>query len=190
MIWAALLIGATVLFAVATGWRRTHDHALGAPGRWLVLPDEPMPMAVRALPRSADLQSSLPAVAVAYPSWTSRDESWRAEKPLRSWFQGSGPIAVAAVMGAVSLDLTALGMGVPEIFPTHATADRHETAHGHTNPTHAADLLGLDPIALPVFAAPHTAGPGLASDHFAFNGSDFIVPSWERTDHASHDWMA
>jgi hypothetical protein len=191
MIWAALLIGTTVLFAAMASRSSVRAAELGSPLHWLVLPDEPTPMEVLALPRSTAARTSLPAVVVTCASWTKSDESWRAEKPLRSWFRGPGPIAVAAAMGAVSLDLTALGMGVPEIFPTHATADRHETAHGHTGPMHAADLFGSDAIALPaMFEAPHAAGPSPVSDHFALGGSDFIVPSWHQTDHASHDWMA
>jgi hypothetical protein len=193
MIWAALLIGAAVLLAARTSRSRTNEAALGGPRHWLVLPDAPTPMAVPALPHAADPRSSLPAVAVAvvYPSWSSPDEGWRAEKPLRSWFRGPAPFAVAAAVGVAALDLTALGMGVPEIFPTHVSADRHEISHGHTGHGQAADLWSSDAIDLSaLFEAPQAADPGFAPHHAAWDRSDFTAPSWERSHEVSHDWMA
>ncbi|MGZ3278039.1 MAG: hypothetical protein ACXWKT_07965 [Caulobacteraceae bacterium] len=147
-------------------------------------------MAVLALPRAAADRPSLPALAVAYPSWSGSDESWRAEKPFRPWFRGPAPFAVAAAMGAVSLDMTALGLGVSEIFPTHLPAQHHEAAHGHAGRGQAAAMHPDSVDLSALFAASHAADPGYAVDHPAIGQSDFIAPSWERPHQPSHDWMA
>jgi len=191
MICAALLIGATVLFAALISRSRTSDVMFGAPRHWLVLPDDPLPMAVLALPRTAAALSSLPAVATIYPSWSSSDESWRAEKPIRPWFRGPAPFAVAAAMGVMSLDMTGLGLGVPEIFPTHLPAAHREVVQEHAGQGHLAHLWSPDSVDLSVlFEASHASDPGSVLDHLALDQSDFIVPSWERAHDPSHDWMA
>jgi hypothetical protein len=127
-------------------------------------------------------------VAVDYPSWSRSDESWRAEKPLRPWFRGPAPYAVAAAMGVAALDMTALGMGVPEIFPTHQAADRHETVHGHTGQAPAADLWSSDTLDL---SALFSATPAdHSSVQLAWDHADLAAPAWTPSHQASHDWMA
>jgi hypothetical protein len=174
MIWAALLIGATVFLAVSI--IRAPTEGAGT-RHWLVLPDEP-PAKPAALP-------ALPAIPVIRPAWSSSDESWRADKPLKPWFQSPGSYAADVAFGAISLDLTALGLGVPEIMPTHWPV--------HDRPDHADAVW---PAAPP--EPTHAAHDGFGLDLAAWDQSDFIVPSWDRSDfivpsweHApSHDWWA
>jgi hypothetical protein len=172
MIWAALLIGATALLAIWTVRSRSNEWALGDPSRWLVLPDEPAPKAL-AIPQA--VCAGLPAIVVARPSWSAMDESWRAEKPFQPWFRSPAPCAVAVAVGAMSLDLTALGLGLPEIMPTHLPLhDRHDRSDA----------------VWPAFEreAPHAAHEDFGIDLAAWGQSDFIVPSWEHA--PSHDWWA
>lgn len=173
MIWAAVLLGATVFLSLCAARRPRNDVQ---PRRWLVLPDEPRPQAA-ALP-------ALPAIAVIHPAWRASGESWRADKPLKPWFRAAAPYATALAVGALSLDLTALGLGVPEIFPTHQPVHHHAVDH---DPRGGA-WPGSDGIVIPeaLFDSPRHAGFGM--DLAAWDQSDFIVPSW---DHApSHDWWA
>lgn len=173
MIWAALLIAATVILAVHIVRAPNSGVANGGPRDWLVLPDEPRTTAL-ALP-------AVPAVEVIRPTWSVVGETWRGEKPLHPWFRNPAPYAVAAAFGAVSLDLTALGLGVPEIMPTHLPLHDHAEAHHHSDgfwfPSEPAPAL---------FESAADTGYGI--DLAAWDKSDFIVPSW---DHApSHDWWA
>jgi hypothetical protein len=162
-----------------------------APSEWLVLPDEP-PVKALSLPEVAAARPRLPALAVAYPSWSASNEGWRAEKPLKPWFNSPAPYAVAVAMGAVSLDLTAVGLGVPEIVPTHG-------------PLHdgGGDRDFIDAIRLPfehdwsddspalapaLFGAPGHGGFGI--DVAVWDQPDAIVPSWQGAHEASNDWWA
>lgn len=177
--WAALLIGATVLLAVWAARPGSGACARIDPRDWLVLPDEP-PSPALALPEVAPVRSTLPVLAVVFPSWTASNEGWRAEKPLQPWFRSPAPCAVACVMGAVSLDLTALGLGVPEIMPTHLPHHDRSGEHGSSDAIrfpfdHASDAL-------------FETGAGI--DLAAWDRSDFIAPSWARPYEASHDWWA
>jgi hypothetical protein len=175
MIWAALLIGVTVFLAIRSIRTPIDGGAHGGPRDWLVLPDEPRTKAV-VLP-------ALPAVEVIYPTWTAcSDESWRAEKPLHPWFRSPAPYAVAAAFGAVSLDLTALGLGVPEIVPTH------RPLHDHGQDHHLSDGFRFPAEPAPALFETAADHGGFGLDLVAWDKSDFIVPSW---DHApSHDWWA
>jgi len=181
MIWAALLIGTTVLLAISTARPKS---ARLQPRDWLVLPDEPQP-AVLALPRAAAVRPMLPALAVVFPSWSAADEGWRTEKPLKPWFRSPAPYAVTVAMGAVSLDLTALGLGVPEIAPTHRPYHDHGPDHAPADAIwfpleHAATDALFDTA----------AAKGFGLDLAVWDQSDLIAPSWERPHEASHDWWA
>ena len=177
MIWAALLIGVTVFLAIRTAGGASGACVSASPRHWLVLPDEP-----RAKPPALP---ALPAVEVIYPTWTASGEAWRAEKPFQPWFRSPAPFAVAAAMGAVSLDLTALGMGVPEIVPTHLPLhDRHQD-HDFS------DAIWTPPATTAsLFETAHADHAGFGIDLAALGQSDFIVPAWGRPHEASHDWWA
>jgi hypothetical protein len=177
MIWAALLIGVTVFLAIRTARRPSDARASGGPRHWLVLPDEPRTKPL-ALP-------ALPAVVVSYPAWSASDQSWRADKPFQAWFRSPAPHAVAAAMGAVSLDLTALALGVPEIAPTHLPLhDRHGDHDLSDAVWSASDTMPA------LFGTSHADPGGFGVGLAAWDPSDFIVPSWERSPEASHDWWA
>jgi hypothetical protein len=213
MICAALLIGVAVVLAVCVARSSSHDAALESPRRWLVLPDEAPQGPVLALPTPAPARPALPVVAVTYPAWSGADQSWRAEKPFRPWFRGAVPYAATVAFGAVSLDLSALGLGVPEIFPTHLPVHHDDKPHGHAGHDRA---VGFEGESIAVWAPAHAglehrglehtglAHTGLTSDLFdthhatdvgflqplAWDQPDFIVPSWQRPHEASHDWWA
>jgi hypothetical protein len=179
MIWVALLIGATVLLAIASGRRAPADAALGAPRNWLVLPDEPARGGALAL--LAPAASTLPALAILQPVWTAVPaQSWRTDKPVRPWFRGPAPYAVAMALGAISLDLTAAGLGVPEIFPTHLSAHHQHAAPALADPDHGAGAMFGGFVA---DAAP-------SAEAIAWLQPDFIAPSWERPHEHGHDWWA
>jgi hypothetical protein len=181
MIWA-LSIGLTVLLAVWTVRPRAGACALGSPSRWLVLPDEPLPVPALALPAAIPVRSSLPAVIVTYPAWSASSQDWRADKPLTPWFRSMAPYAVVAAFGAVSLDLSALGLGVPEIAPP-SSFDGPPTLHK----TFAAGL-GHDADLLALFGTPHDSAFGL--DPVGWDPSDAFVPAWQRPPELNHDWWA
>lgn len=185
MIWAALSIGLTVLLAVWTVRPRSSAFALGSPCHWLVLPDAPLPVPALAPFEAVPVRSSLPAVVVTYPAWSASNQGWRAEKPLKPWFRSLAPYAVAAAaFGAVSLDLTALGLGVPEMVAPDLH-DRHTVVHEP-----AAGRPGLEHWAeadfSTLFGPPHDAILGL--DSVAWDQSDAMTPAWQRPYEPSHDW--
>lgn len=187
MIWAALLIGATVLLAIWVGRAAPSRAAVGAPRNWLVLP-EPRPGLALALPKPAC--STLPALAVIYPAWSAANEdsheAWRAEKPMRPWFRGAAPYAVAMALGAISLDLSAAGLGVPEIFPTHLPVHHERQIHGHGHGNDPAGLA-LD-RSFGAWTPDHAAA--LAGEGVAWAKPDFVMPSWDRPHDHGHDWWA
>ncbi len=174
MIWAALSIGVTVLLAIWTVRPRS-SAALDAPFRWLVLPDEPV------IPNAIVARRSLPALAVTYPAWRGSDESWRAEKPLQPWFRSYAPYAAVAVFGALSLDLSAQGMGVPEIVPTHHPV-YEQASHQPGDIGLQQRVADADPSSLTStwFDAPHSAVFDTAA----------IAPSWQAPPEIHHDWWA
>ena len=178
MIWAALSIGLTVLLAVWTARPQASASAFGSPSRWLVLPDEPFAVAASALPEAAPVRSSLPAVIVTYPAWSASSQVWRAEKPLKPWFRSMAPYAVVAAFGAVSLDLTALGLGVPEAVPSHLL-DGRPAAHESFVPDTGFSAL---------FGASHDSDIGLGA--VAWDQSGLMSPAWLHQAEASHDWWA
>ena len=184
MIWAALSIGLTVLLAVWTARPRPSEAGLDALRRWLVLPDEPS--LIPALPTPVTVRPTLPALAVAYPMWSASTQGWRAEKPLTPWFRRPAPYAVASVFGAVSLDLTALGLGVPEIVADHSH-DGQPAAHD--TPAYGLGLerlAGIDLSAL--FETSHDSIFGMES--IAWDQADAIPPTWQLAHQPSHDWWA
>lgn len=185
MIWATLSIGLTVLFAVWTVRPRRNAFAPGLPRYWLVLPDEPLPVPMVVLPEASPARS-LPAVVVTYPAWSATGQGWRAEKPLKPWFRSMAPYAVVAAFGAVSLDLTALGLGVPEIASTHLTggqpASHEPLAHG----LGFERLAGIDLSAL--FETSHDSIFGM--DAITWDQPDAITPAWQLPHQPSHDWWA
>jgi hypothetical protein len=141
-----------------------------------VVPRLAIPLA-EAIP----VRSSLPAVIVAYPAWSVPSQGWRAEKPLKPWFRSMAPYAVVAAFGATSIDLTALGLGVPELTSPHLFES--QTAFQE----HAAGFgLGADLSAL--FGTPHDAAFGLSAS--AWDQPDFITPAGQRPPEPSHDWWA
>ena len=173
MIWAALSIGVTVLLAFWTVRPRSRA-ALGAPGRWLVLPDEPV------IPDVIAARPALPAVEVTYPTWRSMDLSGRAEKPMQPWFRSYAPYAAVAVFGALSLDLTALGMGVPEIMPTHQpvydqAAQQHEVVG--VRQLADAELSGL-------------VSAWFDTSHDGVFDTSAIAPAWPAPHDIHPDWWA
>ena len=186
MIWAALSIGLTVLLAVWTARPRRREDGLASPLRWLVLTDEPSRLPVISLPQAILVRPALPALAVAYPIWSASTQGWRAEKPLTPWFRRPAPYAVAAAFGAVSLDLSALGLGVPEIVASHLFDGQpatHEPASSGLGFEHWADA---DLSAL--FGSSHDAV--FAPDSVAWDQSDVMTPAWQRPPELSHDWWA
>lgn len=197
MIWVALLIGATVLFSAWLSRSPSDEAAFSHPRNWLVLPDEPSPAPPTALLAPA-ARPALPVVAVAYASWSGSDEGWRAEKPFRPWYRSPAPYAAAVAFGAMSLDLTALGMGVPEIFPTHLPIHHDDRSHDRHEQDHAAGLgresfaawtpEHPDPLA-GLFDTHHAADAGFPHPP-AWDQADFIAPSWDRPHEAGHDWWA
>jgi hypothetical protein len=180
MIWAALSIVLTVLLAVWTARPRARAFALGSPAHWLVLPDEPLPAPASALPCLISVRSTLPAVVVAYPAWSASSQGWRADKPLKPWFRSMAPYAVVAAFGAVSLDLSGLGLGVPEIAPAHLSESQPVPQDL------PAAGLGLDADLSVLFGTPPDSPLGLES--VAWDQSDFTVPAWQRPPEPSHDW--
>jgi hypothetical protein len=125
----------------------------------------------------------LPAIVVTCPVWSASSQGWRADKPLKPWFRNMAPYAVVAAFGAVSLDLTALGMGVPEIAPP-SLSDSQPAPHE----TFAAGF-GLDADLSALFGTPHDPVLGL-DPIVAWDQSDAIVPAWQRPPEPSHDWWA
>jgi hypothetical protein len=181
MIWAVLSIGLTVLLAVWTARPQAGASALSSPGLWLVLPDEPRPVPALALPAVIPAGSFLPAVIVTYPAWSS-SQAWRADKPLKPWFRNMAPYAVATVFGATSLDLTALGLGLPEIA-SPSLFDGQPAPH-----LSSAAGLGLDADLSALFGSAHNADFGM--DSFAWDQSDLMTPAWQQPYEPSHDWWA
>lgn len=191
MVWAALSIGVTILLAIWTVRPRPNEFALEAPRRWLVLPDERLPVHALALPSVIAVRPALPVPAVRYRAWSVPNQSWRPEKPLQPWFRRPTPYAVAAVFGAVSLDLTALGLGVPEIVPTHLPLHDQPPAHELGAVGFALDRLvepGLTGLTATLFDTFHEGASGL--DAFAWGQSDALTPPWQRPHEASQDWWA
>jgi hypothetical protein len=182
MIWAALSIGLTVLLAVWTVRPRAGACALGSTSQWLVLPDEPLSVPALAPTQAIPVRSSLPAVIVTYPAWSTSSQAWRADKPLKPWFQSMAPYAVVAAFGAVSLDLTALGLGVPEIAPAHLF-DNQPAAHESV-----AGGFGLDTDLSALFGTPNDAAFG--QDSVAWDQLGLVTPAWQRPPEPSHDWWA
>jgi hypothetical protein len=182
MIWAALSIGLTVLLAVWSVRPQARACALGSPSRWLVLPDEPRPVPALALPAVIPVRSSLPAVIVTHAAWSAPSQGWRAEKPLTPWFRSMAPYAAVAAFGAVSLDLSALGLGVTEIAPPSLLDGQsapHETAGAG---------FGLNADLSALFGESHDTA--FVLDSAAWDQSDFAVPAWQRPPEPSHDWWA
>jgi hypothetical protein len=92
------------------------------------------------------------------------------------------PYAVVAAFGAVSLDLSALGLGVPEIVAAPLSEAQPASQE------HAAAGFGLDADLSALFGTPHEGTFGLESA--AWDQSDFVVPAWQRPPEPSHDWWA
>jgi hypothetical protein len=188
MIWVALLIGVTILFSARLGRSPMRDAAFSHPRHWLVLPDEPPPVPPRALP----------VLVAARASWSGRDESWRADRPFRPWLQNPVPYAAAVAFGAVSLDLSALGMDVPEIFPTDLPVHHDDASHHAAAPDHPAGF-GLesfevwapgppDPLA-GLFDTHHPGDAGVLHAA-AWDPSAVVAPSWAPPHEAGHGWWA
>lgn len=180
MVWATVSIGLTVFLAIWIVRPRPGAFAIGAPSRWLVLPDEPSSDRALVLLEANSVRATLPALAVVRPAWSAAGESWRTEKPLKPWYRSAAPYAVAA-LGAVSLDLTALGLGVPEIVPTHQALYDQPAQHEAAS----ADFSGWTSL---LFDTPPDAIPGM--DAVASAPSDAATAFWQGSHEISHDWWA
>jgi hypothetical protein len=181
MIWAALFIGLTVLLAVRTARPQGGAFAPGSPRQWLVLPDEPSLVPVLDLPQAIPGRAGLPAVAVTYANWSAPSQAWRAEKPLTPWFRHLAPYVVVAAFGATSVDLTALGLGVPEIVATQPAAPESSAAGRGFEHFTDGDLAAL-------FGSAHDTTFG--GDSFAWDAPAPLTPAWQISPEPSHDWWA
>jgi hypothetical protein len=178
---------AFALLAWANRPLRSQD-TLGAHRHWLVLPDEP---AFSTGPEPSPGQSFLPAVIRV--QWRKVDEDWRSAKPAEPWFRLSGFAAVTVAVGLLSTDLSALGLGVPEIFPTHDLAqnlapnsDRH-----HEQPGANFSDLRFDALFDTHGVQTADAQPHANLDYSAWlDTSDFILPASHQALHDTHEWWA
>ncbi len=185
MIWATVSIGLTVLIALWTARPQRSAFGPSLTRHWLVLPDEPLPLPALALPEASPARS-VPAVVVTYPAWSASSHSWRAEKPLKPWFRSMAPYAVAAAFGAVSLDLSTLGLGVPEIVADHAPGGQPAAREPFVHDLGLDRLAGIDLSAL--FETSHD--PIFAMESIAWDQPDAIIPAWQLPHQPSHDWWA
>ena len=82
------------------------------------------------------------------------------------------------------LDLSALGMGVPEIVPTHLR-DGHPASHDHS-----AVGFGFERLADADFSAlfETSATTLFGRDSVAWDQPDFMAPAWRLPHQPGHDW--
>ncbi|HEY4032152.1 MAG TPA: hypothetical protein VGM25_17535 [Caulobacteraceae bacterium] len=101
---------------------------------------------------------------------------------MRPWFLGAAPCAIAMALGVISLDPTAAGLGVPEIFPTHVAVHHNEQSHGHSDPA------GVAAFTLPDSFAAWSSEP--VGDLAGWTPAEASTVSWEPLHQSSHDWWA